>query len=327
MDIRQRYIQFLGADWTAMGALMTEALRSDIRLLNQANENILSHNGKMLRPALSLLVAQASGGPVNEASRKVAAASELLHNATLLHDDVADDSSERRGVPTTSSILGSHASVLLGDYWLVKSVELILAAGPHSATFTRIFSKTLTDLAEGEMLQLQKAVLGDTSREDYFRIIYSKTASLFEAACVSGALSVDAPEELMTAAREFGTRIGIAFQIKDDILDYTATDRLGKPTGMDLHEKKITLPLIGALQQVDDERNRLVREMVCQIGSHPEYYDRIRDFVFQQGGIAYAESVLDEYIAKAREALQVFPAGEAVGLLSDLAAFIGEREV
>ncbi len=327
MDIRQRYIQFLGSDWTAMGDLMTEALRSDISLLNRANENILSHNGKMLRPALSLLLAQACGGPVNEASHKVAAASELLHNATLLHDDVADDSNERRGVPTTASILGSHASVLLGDYWLVKSMELILATGPHSDEFTRIFSKTLTDLAEGEMLQLQKAVQGDTSRDDYFRIIYSKTASLFEAACVSGALSVDAPQTLMNAAREFGIRIGIAFQIKDDILDYTATDRLGKPTGVDLKEKKITLPLIGALQRVDDERNRLVRQMVCQIDTHPEYYDRIRAFVFEKEGIAYAEFVLDEYIAKAREALQAFPAGESVQLLSDLASFIGEREV
>jgi octaprenyl-diphosphate synthase len=223
--------------------------------------------------------------------------------------------------------MGNDAAVLLGDYWLVKAMDLILDCGVHSERCIRIFAKTLSDLAEGEMLQLQKAVQGDTSRDDYFRIIYSKTASLFEAACVSGALSVDAPQTLMNAAREFGIRIGIAFQIKDDILDYTATDRLGKPTGVDLKEKKITLPLIGALQRVDDERNRLVRQMVCQIDTHPEYYDRIRAFVFEKEGIAYAEFVLDEYIAKAREALQAFPAGESVQLLSDLASFLGEREV
>lgn len=327
MDLKQRYLRFLGEDWDRTGALMREALSSDIALLNQANANILSHNGKMLRPALSLLMARACASVANGDSRKVAAASELLHNATLLHDDVADASDKRRGVPTTSSILGDRAAVLLGDYWLVRAVGLILETGPHRTELIRIFSKTLSDLAEGEMLQLQKAALGDTSREDYFRIIFSKTASLFEASCVGGALSVDAPEPMLSAAREYGVSVGLAFQIKDDILDYTATDALGKPVGVDLREQKITLPLIGALMQVSDERNRLVRRMVCDIGQHPEYAVMIRDFVLQEGGIAYAESVLDEYVAKAREAVRRFPAGEASALLDEMAGFIAEREV
>ena len=327
MDLKQRNLRFLGEDWNRVGTLMREALRSDIGLLNQANDNILSHNGKMLRPALSLLMARACAPAANEASRKVAAAVELLHNATLLHDDVADASDRRRGVPTTSSILGDRASVLLGDYWLVRAMDLIFDTGVHSAELMRIFAKTLSDLAEGEMLQLQKAALGDTSREDYFRIIHSKTASLFEAACVSGALSVDAPEALLVAARSFGASVGLAFQIKDDILDYTATDALGKPVGVDLREQKITLPLIGALLQVSDERNRLVRRMVCEIGEHPEYVAMIRDFVLQEGGVAYAESVLEEYVAKARETAGLLPVGEAASLLGEMAGFIAERQV
>lgn len=325
MDFVQRNIAYLGADWTAVGALMRAALASDIRLLNQTNEAILSHGGKMLRPAMSLLVSRALGGTVSDGGRKVAAAAELLHNATLLHDDVADGSAQRRGVPTTSSLLGDRASVLLGDYWLVKAVDLILDCGPCCDQAIRVFAKTLSDLASGEMLQLEKAVKGDTTRADYLRIIYSKTASLFEASCVSAALCAGAPDELVEAAREYGVSVGIAFQIKDDILDYTATDALGKPVGMDLREKKITLPLLGALSRVDDGRNRLVRQMVCGIDTHPEHYERIRAFVFEEEGIAYAESVQDEYIAKAKEALRAFPDGEAKALLGELAVFIGAR--
>ena len=327
MEFKQILRSFLGEDWTDVAGRMRAALHSDIRLLNEANESILSHNGKMIRPAMALLFARACAGTVSQEGHKVAAAAELLHNATLLHDDVADRSDQRRGAPTASSVYGANAAVLLGDYWLVKAMDLMLSTGPFSMEIIRIFAKTLSDLAEGEMLQLQKAMQGDTSRDDYFRIIYSKTASLFEASCVSAAVCAGAGEEQKAAAREFGIRIGIAFQIRDDILDYTATDALGKPTGMDLREKKITLPLLGALLAVSDERNRLVRKMVCEIETHPEYYDRIRDFVFQENGIAYAGTVLDEYIAKAKEALAAFPAGEPVQLLSALADFIGDRQV
>ena len=318
---------FLGEDWTAVASLMRSSLQSGIRLLNEANEAILSHGGKMIRPAMSLLVARAVGAEVTPEGRKVAAAAELLHNATLLHDDVADRSPERRGQPTASSVYGDNAAVLLGDYWLVKAMDLMLSAGPYANTVIRLFAKTLSDLAEGEMLQLEKAVRGDTTREDYFRIIYSKTASLFEASCVSAAVCAGADEAQTEAARIFGTRIGIAFQIRDDILDYTATDALGKPTGMDLREKKITLPLIGALLSVSEERRQQVRERVCGIDAHPEFEGQIRDFVLQEKGIAYAEEVLEDYIAQARQALKAFPEGEAVRLLAALADFIGNRQV
>ena len=327
METMQRLREFLAEDWVAVRQMMQTALRSDIGLLNEANDGILSHGGKMIRPVMSLLIARACAGAVTEEGRKVAAAAELMHNATLLHDDVADSSPQRRGFPTASSLYGDRAAVLLGDYWMVKAMDLILAAGPYGNEVIRIFAKTLSDLAEGEMLQLEKAVRGDTSREDYLRIIYSKTASLFEASCVSAAVCACASPEQLAAARTFGRQVGLAFQIKDDILDYTAQDSLGKPTGVDLREKKITLPLIGALLQVSDERERLIRRRVCQMDVHPEYFGQIRDFVLQEGGIPYAASVQDAYIGRAKEALKVFPQGMAVSLLSELADFIGNRQV
>lgn len=159
--------EFLGNDWKETDGLIRSSLRSDIDLLNTTNEAILEHSGKQLRPIVSLLVARACGnGKANEDSVSCAAASELLHNATLLHDDVADSSSERRGAPTVMAILGGPASVLLGDYWLVKAMDNILASSAHGNEVIRIFSKTLSSLAEGEMLQLQKASSGDTEEED-----------------------------------------------------------------------------------------------------------------------------------------------------------------
>jgi octaprenyl-diphosphate synthase len=160
---------------------------------------------------LALLFARVcSGGQTTEATVRYAAAAELLHNVTLLHDDVADESEQRRGAPTIMSLMGPSVSVLIGDYWLVKAMELILGEGQSDGRVIKIFSKTLSDLAEGEMLQLQKAQSGDTDEKDYLRIIYSKTASLFEAACLSAAVSVSAPEEYEVAAREYAVALGKA---------------------------------------------------------------------------------------------------------------------
>ena len=223
--------EYLGAEWTAVQGRIAGSLESDIELLDQTNRSILSHAGKQLRPMLALLAARAcsADGHASEATVRYAAAAELLHNATLLHDDVADDSDQRRGVPTIRSLMGPTVSVLLGDYWLVKAMELILGEHEADSKVIRIFSKTLSDLAEGELLQLQKAQSGDTVEEDYLRIIYSKTASLFEASCVSAALSVGASEDAVEAMRAYSVALGRAFQIKDDLLDYDGTESVGKP--------------------------------------------------------------------------------------------------
>lgn len=318
--------EFLAEDLSGTENLIKSSLNSDIDLLNKTNDAIFSHGGKKMRPLMALLVARmCSGGKTTKDTIRFAAASELLHNATLLHDDVADNSDERRGVPTVMSVLGGQASVLLGDYWLVKAVENILAADDNSEEVIRIFAKTLSDLAEGEMLQLQKASSGDTDEDDYFRIIYSKTASLFEAAGVSAAISVRAPEWMIEASREYSVNLGIAFQIKDDILDYCGDAKVGKPLGVDLEEQKITLPLLGALKSVDEKDAVDVRNKVVNISDHPELKDEVREFVFKHQGESYASAKLDEYVGKAVKALEVFPDSKEKDYLAKIATFTARR--
>lgn len=318
---------FLGQDWKDTDALIRSSLESDISLLNATNKAILDHSGKQLRPIVSLLVARAcGGGRVNADSVRYAAAAELLHNATLLHDDVADSSCERRGAPTVMAILGGPASVLLGDFWLVKALENILASSANCNEVIRIFAGTLSSLAEGEMLQLQKASSGDTVEEDYYRIIYSKTASLFEAAFVSAAISVNAPADWIEAVRDYAVSLGIAFQIKDDIFDYSDGKKIGKPVGIDLEEQKITLPLLGALAAVSPERAKQIRGMVLDILEHPEYKGEIVGFVKEGKGIEYAVSRLEDYVSKAVDALAVLPDSKEKDYLVKIAGFTAYRD-
>lgn len=318
---------FLKEDLDKVNKLMESSLSTDIELLDKTNRAILSHNGKQVRPVLTLLVARAcSGGFTTDDTIKYAAAVELLHNATLLHDDVADDSPVRRGVPTVMSILGGRASVLLGDYWLVKGMENILASRNSSDKVIRIFASTLTDLAEGELLQLQKSETGDTLEKDYYRIIYDKTASLFVASAAAGAISVSATEEKMSAARTYAKCLGVAFQIRDDIFDYEENAEIGKPVGLDLKEKKITLPLLGALAKAGEERGREIRRKLCRIDDHPEYGGEIIEFVKSEGGIEYARKRLYEYVDNARIALRPFGNLQEVEMLCEIAEFTADRK-
>lgn len=318
---------FVGSDWTAVQECISSSLHSDIALLDKTNESILSNSGKQLRPLLTLLFARAcSGGKVTEATIRYAAAAELLHNATLLHDDVADGSTQRRGVPTVMSLMGPSVAVLIGDYWLVKALDMILMNTPSDPIVIKIFSKTLSALAEGELLQLQKAQNGDTVEEDYLRIIYNKTASLFEAACLSAALSVGVSESMEQAARDYAVALGIAFQIQDDILDYSGTDSVGKPLGVDVLEQKITIPLLGALGNVSEQEQMRVRKMVNDIVGHPELRDEIVAFVKENGGLEYARRRLDEYVDKAVHALDVLPESQEKEYLKELAYFTARRD-
>ncbi len=315
-------------DLDKVNSIMASALSSEISLLDSTNRMLMSRSGKQIRPVLGLLTAKAcSGGFTSKDTLNYAAASELLHNATLLHDDVADNSPMRRGEPTIMSLLGGRASVLLGDFWLVKAMDSILAGGNSANKVMRIFASTLSDLAEGELLQLQKADSGDTQETDYYKIIYNKTASLFVASAVSAALSVGASEEKVKAVKEFAKCLGLAFQIRDDIFDYQENASTGKPAGMDLKERKITLPLLGALAQVDAEQASRVRRMVCGIDEHPEYQSQILSFVKSNGGVGYARRRLREYVDKAKIALRQLGSSEDVSMLADIAEFTAEREV
>ena len=317
---------YLHEDLDRVNNLMSRSLSSDIDLLDRTNRSLLGRRGKQLRPVVALLTAKTcGGGRCNDDTIRFAAASELLHNATLLHDDVADDSAERRGAPTVMSLLGSRAAVLLGDFWLVKAVARVLDASCDSGRVIRIFAGTLSDLAEGEMLQLQKASSADTTEEDYLRIIFGKTASLFVAAALSAAISVHAEPAHEEVVRVYAENLGIAFQIRDDIFDYEEDAAIGKPVGQDLKEQKITMPLLGALQAVPQEARR-IRSLVADMAGHPGNQREVIEFVKASGGLDYARRRLDEYVEKAVAALGVLPAGQDRDALEAMARFAGERK-
>lgn len=315
---------FLAGPMEEVSALLEASLKSDVGLLDATNRSLLSQGGKRIRPCLTLLAAGACGG-INADSIRFAAASELVHNATLLHDDVVDGASMRRGQPTVLSILNGPASVLVGDFWLVKAIRCILDAERYSERVIRLFAKTLSDLAEGEMLQMQKASRGDTTREDYLRIIYSKTASLFEAAVLSGAVSADAPEEWTAALAGYARNLGLAFQIKDDILDYAGGEDVGKPVGIDLQEQKITLPLLCALDAVSQDEASAIRALVGQVSDKPELAEPVRQFVLDRGGVGKARTEMDGFIGEAVFCLDALPQTEEKSYLVQLARFVGER--
>ena len=319
---REEVITLLGSDWTAVQERIRGALASGIGLLSDVNDSLIANSGKQLRPMLGLLVAGALGSVCPD-SISYAAASELLHNATLLHDDVVDESSTRRGKPTLSALMGPTAAVLVGDYWLAKAVDTIVGS-THQDEVIPLYSRTLSNLSEGEMLQLEKASKADTTEEDYLRIVYCKTASLFEATCAAAAVSVDAPEPLRQAAARYGAAIGMAFQIKDDIFDYGDPLQIGKPVGSDLRERKITLPLLGALR--NSPREAEVRALVAAIPEHPENCAEVHAFVLGNGGLEYAAQRLGDYVNEALSALEAFPPSERRDVLAEFARYNAIRQ-
>ena len=306
----------------AVKDLVRSRLSSSVPLMQEVNDSLLANGGKNMRPALCLLMARACGG-ITDDTLRYAAAVELLHNSTLLHDDVADNSDMRRGVPTLKSMLGPVPAVLVGDFWLARSIELVLGSG-YSDWALKAFSKTLTDLAEGEMLQQQKASSCDTSEDDYLQIIYCKTASLFELSCTAAARSVNASDEVFAAAKAYGKAVGVAYQIRDDILDSEGGD-IGKPSGHDLKERKITLPLLGALRNSPDSA-AAVRELVRTIPEKPENIEKVNAFIRENGGLEYAWKVLHGYIDQAIAALDVLPSSPEKGFLTEFGHLNETRE-
>lgn len=275
---------------------------------------------------LSLLMAKAcSSGNCTGDSIHFAASVELLHNATLLHDDVADQADTRRGFPTVRSLMGPSSSVLVGDFWLVRSLASILdSKKEHHDKALKLFSATLSDLAQGEMLQLQKASTADTTFEDYLDIIYRKTSSIFVCACRSGALSVDAPLEYMDAAGEYAKYLGYAFQMKDDIFDYQPQSQAGKPVGVDILEQKITLPLLVVMKEMTENERDGIRSKIRNIT--PGDRDEIIELVRSRGGLEKALAVSNEYCAKAVAALAPLPESKAKQYLEGLVDYVVNRE-
>lgn len=315
---------FLGDVWHCFESKFTDVLHSDVELLNSVNKRILDNGGKQLRPLLCLLSGKACG-ELTELTVDCAVTSELIHTATLLHDDVADNSSVRRGAPTVMSLFGPSVSVLIGDYWLSKAIALLVGNAGNEIILA--FSTALESLARGEMLQLQKASECDTEMEDYLKIISCKTAALFRAAVTSGAYSVKAPGKYVKAMSDYAEYLGLAFQMRDDIFDYVPKMDVGKKLGVDILEQKITLPLIEALRHSSPEKNAEIRGMVRDIAEHNEYKDWIMDFVNASSGVARAEETLAGYSAKAVECLEALPESEEKSMLRELALYVGERRV
>ena len=309
-----------------VNACMDQALGSDIQLLSSINRSLREHPGKMMRPMLSLLCAGAVGR-LTEDTYHFAAATELLHNATLLHDDVVDGATERRGLPTVYSLLGGSAAVLIGDFWLVQCLQLVLgSSSPQANRVLRIFADTLGHLAEGEILQMQKAREADTTQEDYIRIIYGKTASLFESAAHTAAISVGAGEETYQALGDYARALGIAFQIKDDIFDYEEDAEIGKPVGIDLLEQKITQPLLCALEAAGAAEQARVRSLVKDMPDHPENAEQVRAFVKEHDGVQKAAQTMDAYVDRAISCLDILPETKEKTYLVRMARFIGQRD-
>lgn len=319
--------EFLGKDWEATQRMISRALESDIALLNATNSSLLANSGKQLRPIMSLLLARSCArGPLGVDSYRYAAAAELLHNATLLHDDVADESDKRRGRPTINSLMGPSVSVLVGDFWLSGAVGCLIDAQCFSPDVLRVFARTMRDLAEGEMLQLEKAEAGDTTEEDYLRIIYCKTASLFVATAIAAAKAIGAPEAMEKAVGDYARNLGIAFQIRDDIFDYSPGMDVGKPVGADILERKITMPLLGAFAAAGKDEEKRVRAMVTAIAEDPGRRDGIVSFAVEHGGLEYAQKRLEEYIMKAKGCLAAMPSSREKEYLEELADYVGARQ-
>ena len=311
-----------------VNSFIDAALRSDIELLDSTNRSLREHPGKMMRPMLALLVAEAAGQATPpEDTYRYAAATELLHNTTLLHDDVVDGATERRGIPTVASLLGGSAAVLIGDYWLQKCLRLILGARRETDRVLRLFAQTLGHLTEGELLQMQKATTGDTTQTDYLRIIYGKTASLFESTALSAAISVGVDEDVVRAMGDFAVQLGIAFQIKDDIFDYSdAAEALGKPVGIDLLEQKITQPLLCALEQVSPEEQKRIRGLVARIADDPSLASEVSAFVKEHDGVSLAVAEMEKHVEMGISYLHVLPESKDKEYLEKLARFVGQRE-
>lgn len=312
----------VSADMEAVNRLIRERLASDVVLINQISEHIIAAGGKRLRPMLVLLAARALGYRGND-HLQMAAIIEFIHTSTLLHDDVVDESDLRRGRKTANALWGNAASVLVGDFLYSRSFQLMVEL--DRMPVMRILANTTNAIAEGEVLQLLHVHNPDTDEAAYLRVIERKTAVLFAAATRLGALLAGASEAQQAAMERFGLALGYAFQIADDVLDYTAdASTLGKNLGDDLAEGKATLPLIHALTRVDAETRARMAAAIEQGNTEalPEIVNAIR----ASGSLEYSQRIARTYADEAIAALDTLPESPQLAALRGLAVYSVERE-
>jgi octaprenyl-diphosphate synthase len=301
----------------------SDQMRSRVGLVELIVRYILKQKGKRIRPTLVLLSAKTLG-EINEHTYRGAVLVELLHTATLVHDDVVDNSDTRRGLPSINSIWKNRIAVLMGDYLLARGLQI--AVDNDEFDFLKVITHTVKRMSEGELLQIQKIRKLNNDEETYLKIISDKTASLFSTCTTIGAMSITKDKKVVDDFRRFGEYLGIAFQIKDDILDFEGTSSiLGKPTGNDLKEKKLTLPIIYAFKQAEKSEVKSIKNLIRGKLSSRDI-DNILAFVTQYNGIEYANQKAKEFASRAIEIISNYPESESRQALIDLVQFILERK-
>lgn len=320
----------LSEEWGRFENLLSSALQSDINLLNKIDKYLLDNSGKKLRPLLVLATAKACSGFVNDLSVACAAVSELIHTATLLHDDVVDDSDLRRGALTVKSLFSPGASVLVGDYWLSKAIHVLIDSNCDYRIMS-LYAKTIEDLASGEMIQMERAENLGTGRQDYFEVIRCKTASLFVSSVRSAAIASKASPEVEDALGKYALNLGICFQIRDDILDYSPSDKTGKDSDSDITEKKITLPLMCALE-ADIAGSSRILQLISEVDvintaspSNLSIVAEVKNYVTRHDGVASARTILQQYVTAAIDALSILPPSSSRDTLCDIASAMAQR--
>ncbi len=303
---------------------LKDMMSSEVALLNLILKYINRRRGKQMRPIVLMLTARLCGG-ITERAFTGAAMIELLHTATLIHDDVVDGSRVRRGIASINAEWNNRIAVLIGDFLLAKG--LLSAIDGDEFRFLKATSTAVKRMSEGELLQIEKSKKFDLDEDIYFKIISDKTASLLTACCELGALSAGANDEQIDALRNYGESVGIAFQIKDDIFDYSSKSSIiGKPVGNDIREKKVTLPLLYAL---GNSEPKLAKHIIKTIKNDKITKSQIKDvieFVNERGGIEHSEKKAREYINRAIDSLSIFRDGEEKQSMTDFANFIVERQ-
>lgn len=298
-----------------------DVMRSHVSLLDKVNYYIYQRKGKQVRPMFIFLAAKMCG-EVSESTYIGASLVELLHTATLVHDDVVDDSYERRGFFSVNALWKNKIAVLVGDYFLSKG--LLLALETKNYNLLHITSTAVKRMSEGELLQMEKARKLDIDEEVYFEIIKNKTASLIAAACEVGAASTTTDTELIEKLRAIGENIGIAFQIKDDLFDYGEED-IGKPRGIDIKERKMTLPLIYTLNTCSNEKKKWIINSIKNYNEDKQRVNEVIQFINTNGGIEYTQKKMYEYKQKAFDIIDTIPNSAAKTGFVDLVNYITER--
>ncbi len=298
-------------------------MKSRVPLLDKITHYIVKRKGKQMRPMFVFLSAKMCGG-ITESSYTVASLIELLHTATLVHDDVVDDSSMRRGFFSLNALWKNKIAVLVGDYLL--SQGLLLAVNNEEFDQLKLVSNAVREMSEGELLQIEKARRLDITEDVYFEVIRQKTASLIATCCAAGANSAGMDKETIDKLYAFGEKVGIAFQIKDDIFDYGNDQQIGKPTGIDIKERKITLPLIYALNNCSKSEKSKAINIVKRHGNKPDKVQELIQFVIDSGGLNYAANKMNQYTSEALELLNTFDDCEAKNSLISLVEYTTTRK-